>query len=229
MKMGKQTGSLVMGSIADFARSNVFCITRTPRPRDTGTGHILVHGHLSIYIIYLGADNFSRKRKIVCTHNALNTIKAAVNTPHNDQRFSHFHGAGLCAHTDDPCEEGYLRGAPSPVPLTFPDTRVLFFEEQDIRWPFFHGGPEKNLSSEKKSEERRMADSDDIHLMEPREWGRHAWAFLHTSTFSYPEKPSAIQKESARQVFKNIGNILPCPVCRGHYNDNIKKNSPESG
>ena len=151
--------------------------------------------------------------------------KGSCKHAHNDQRFSHFHGAGLCAHTDDPCEEGYLRGAPFPVPLTFPDTRVLFLEEQDMM-AFFMEGPKKNLSSEKKSEERRMADSDDIHPMEPREWGRHAWAFLHTSTFSYPEKPSAIQKESARQVFKNIGNILPCPVCRGHYNDNIKKNPP---
>mgnify|MGYP000868131386 CR=1 FL=1 len=72
-----------------------------------------------------------------------------------------------------------------------------------------------------------MADEDDIHPMEPREWGRHAWAFLHTSTFSYPENPSAVQKESAKQVFRNIGNILPCPVCRGHYNENIKKNPPK--
>jgi len=71
-----------------------------------------------------------------------------------------------------------------------------------------------------------MADHD-IHPMEPQEWGRHAWAFLHTASFSYPENPSAVQKESAKQVFRNIGNILPCPVCRGHYNENIKKNPPK--
>ena len=67
---------------------------------------------------------------------------------------------------------------------------------------------------------------DDIHPMQPSEWGRHAWQFLHAATFSYPDTPSLAQKDSTRQFFLNLGNVLPCPVCRGHYNENIKKRPP---
>ena len=69
-------------------------------------------------------------------------------------------------------------------------------------------------------------DDDDAHPLSPKEWGRHAWAFLHSASFSYPETPNTTQINSAKQVFTNIGNILPCPVCRDHYNKNIKKNPP---
>ena len=156
--------------------------------------------------------------------------KGSCKHAHNDQRFSHFHGAGLCAHTDDPCEEGYLRGAPFPVPLTFPDTRVLFSRGAGHDG-LFSWRARKKISPQRKNQKREGWPTATIFTRWSLENGaRHAWAFLHTSTFSYPEKPSAIQKESARQVFKNIGNILGFVLCvQRALQRQHQKEPPESG
>ena len=77
---------------------------------------------------------------------------------------------------------------------------------------------------------KKMADNiDNIeqpHPMEPAEWGRSAWKFLHACSFAFPENPSRKQRESALAVFNNLGDILPCPICRGHYKENIAVNPP---
>ena len=67
----------------------------------------------------------------------------------------------------------------------------------------------------------------DPHPLSPDVWGRSAWSFLHASTFSYPENPTPEQCTSALQFYENLGNMLPCPRCRGHYNSNIRRNPPK--
>lgn len=64
------------------------------------------------------------------------------------------------------------------------------------------------------------------HPLEPKAWGTAAWKFLHACSFSYPDVPSEAQKNAARRVFESIGEILPCPICKGHYNDHLKSNPP---
>lgn len=72
-----------------------------------------------------------------------------------------------------------------------------------------------------------MSDNVELpHPMEPAEWGRSAWKFLHACSFAYPENPTRKQKESALAVFNNLGDILPCPICRRHYKENIAINPP---
>jgi len=62
--------------------------------------------------------------------------------------------------------------------------------------------------------------------MEPAEWGRSAWKFLHACSFAFPKNPTRKQRESALSVFTNLGDILPCPICSGHYKENIAINPP---
>ena len=56
-------------------------------------------------------------------------------------------------------------------------------------------------------------------------WGPSAWKFIHTITFSY--FPPSIRKNKRnyqnnyKQYFKSLGDILPCPVCRYHYQNHI--------
>ena len=69
-------------------------------------------------------------------------------------------------------------------------------------------------------------DAKQPHPMEPTEWGRSAWKFLHACSFAYPENPTRKERESARVVFEHLGDILPCPICRGHYKENLAQNPP---
>ena len=69
-------------------------------------------------------------------------------------------------------------------------------------------------------------DTQKPHPMAPTEWGRSAWKFLHACSFAFPENPTRKQRQSALSVLNNLGDILPCPVCREHYTDNIAMNPP---
>jgi len=58
-------------------------------------------------------------------------------------------------------------------------------------------------------------------------WGPAAWVFLHTITFSYPEKPSREMKRIFKNFFKSICSILPCVYCRQSYSKYcMSKGSP---
>jgi len=48
-------------------------------------------------------------------------------------------------------------------------------------------------------------------------WGPAAWVFLHTITFSYPDKPSSEMKRTFKNFFKSLCSMLPCVYCRQSY------------
>ena len=56
---------------------------------------------------------------------------------------------------------------------------------------------------------------------EPDLWGPHAWAFLHTVTFSYPDSPHPELQQQMRDFFWNLRVALPCRKCRRHYEDSF--------
>ena len=60
--------------------------------------------------------------------------------------------------------------------------------------------------------------------MEPKIWGKHAWLFLHTITLNYPDEPTLSDKQNYKSFFESLIDILPCPTCREHYEENIKNN-----
>lgn len=59
--------------------------------------------------------------------------------------------------------------------------------------------------------------------MDPSVWGPPAWLFLHSITFNYPDKPSQNDKKYYSIFFDSLKNVIPCPICRKHYSDNLIK------
>ena len=59
--------------------------------------------------------------------------------------------------------------------------------------------------------------------MNPEVWGPGAWTFLHSITLYYPINPTNEQKIYHKDFFENLQNILPCPTCAKHYQENLKK------
>ena len=59
--------------------------------------------------------------------------------------------------------------------------------------------------------------------MEPNIWGPHAWFFLHSVTLMYPEHPNEQEKQHYYNFFNNLGNILPCIICRENYKNHLIK------
>lgn len=58
-------------------------------------------------------------------------------------------------------------------------------------------------------------------------WGPSTWIFLHSITYSYPERPSETTKLEYMQFLEQLKYILPCEKCRMHYTENIQKNPPK--
>lgn len=48
-------------------------------------------------------------------------------------------------------------------------------------------------------------------------WGGPGWIFNHSVTFGYPLEPTAEQKETYKNYFSLLGNVLPCKYCRESY------------
>ena len=58
--------------------------------------------------------------------------------------------------------------------------------------------------------------------MDPNIWGSHAWLFLHTITLNYPDNPTKFDMDNYKKFFENLGEVIPCEVCKAHYKKNIK-------
>ncbi len=58
--------------------------------------------------------------------------------------------------------------------------------------------------------------------MKPEIWGKHFWFVLHTIAYTYPEKPSYVDKKNAIDFFTALGGVLPCEKCQVHYYENLK-------
>jgi hypothetical protein len=52
-------------------------------------------------------------------------------------------------------------------------------------------------------------------------WGWIAWRFMHLVSFTYPHKPTDLDKRMYQQFYRSVGEIIPCKVCRAHYRQRI--------
>tara|TARA_Y100000389_G_C17383210_1_gene475524 strand:+ start:677 stop:1114 length:438 start_codon:yes stop_codon:yes gene_type:complete len=59
--------------------------------------------------------------------------------------------------------------------------------------------------------------------MDPEIWGPHAWVLLHTITLVYPHKPTNNDKQTYKNFFINLYNILPCDWCSHNYKIHLDK------
>lgn len=58
--------------------------------------------------------------------------------------------------------------------------------------------------------------------MNPKIWGSHAWIFLHSIAYSYPENPSKDEKKAIIDFLNSLKHILPCKTCSELYKKDIK-------
>ena len=62
--------------------------------------------------------------------------------------------------------------------------------------------------------------------MEPKNWGKFGWGFIHNVALGYPEDLTYMQKEQYRKFFEVIGDVLPCLDCQDHYKEMIADYQP---
>ena len=65
-----------------------------------------------------------------------------------------------------------------------------------------------------------------IDKVNPSLWGKNAWEFLDVLILTYPvENPQTEKRDSLQNLFESLGDLLPCPDCRNHFKNFLKKNS----
>jgi hypothetical protein len=57
----------------------------------------------------------------------------------------------------------------------------------------------------------------------PETWGPFFWHTIHIVALGYPMKPSHAHKKAARDFFESMRLLIPCPICKDHYNTHIEK------
>lgn len=58
--------------------------------------------------------------------------------------------------------------------------------------------------------------------MYTKSWGPHTWISEHYISFNYPTNPTKEEKEYYKNHYLNLGNMLPCSLCKNSYNKLIK-------
>ena len=53
------------------------------------------------------------------------------------------------------------------------------------------------------------------------EWGPAFWHTLHAVSFNFPPNATDAQQKEYAQFFQAIKNVLPCPICKTHYAENL--------
>jgi len=57
-----------------------------------------------------------------------------------------------------------------------------------------------------------------MHLP-PEVWGPIFWSTFHIVALAYPDEPNYSEKRAAKEFFKSMMFLLPCPVCRAHFTE----------
>ena len=55
------------------------------------------------------------------------------------------------------------------------------------------------------------------------EWGAAGWRFLHACSWAYPVRPTFHEKRDMLNFLMSTGHVLPCSICRTHYNMYTKR------
>ena len=63
--------------------------------------------------------------------------------------------------------------------------------------------------------------------MKPDYWGPFIWSLIHNIAYKIPsDKYFVIYKQFYINFYYSLKNIIPCPICRNHYNTLINNNNP---
>lgn len=76
----------------------------------------------------------------------------------------------------------------------------------------------------KDAREKKGALQSSMSAVTIDSWGPALWRFLHAASFSYSTSPDWQQQSAMRQFLTSVGTILPCAICRKHYQEYITEN-----
>jgi hypothetical protein len=57
----------------------------------------------------------------------------------------------------------------------------------------------------------------------PDVWGPFFWHTIHIVALGYPQEPSYGDKKAAKEFFESLKFLIPCPICRTHYESHMAK------
>jgi hypothetical protein len=55
----------------------------------------------------------------------------------------------------------------------------------------------------------------------PTMWGPALWCFLHMVSFSYPERPTIVEKKQYLSFVLSLEDVLPCSTCRLNFKSHL--------
>ena len=58
----------------------------------------------------------------------------------------------------------------------------------------------------------------------PEVWGPLFWHTIHITALGYSANPTYGQKKAAKEFYESLVFLIPCPVCRQHYETHLQKN-----
>ena len=61
--------------------------------------------------------------------------------------------------------------------------------------------------------------------MPPDVWGPIFWNTMHIVSLGYPVAPTDAEKAGAKAFFESLAIVLPCPICRDHYAQQLKESA----
>ena len=73
----------------------------------------------------------------------------------------------------------------------------------------------------------KLHDNKHTSKTSPQYWGPRLWNFLHTSSLSYPAKPSLDVQEKMSYFINNLPITLPCYACQQHAAQYLKTHEIE--
>jgi hypothetical protein len=59
--------------------------------------------------------------------------------------------------------------------------------------------------------------------MSPSVWGPIFWTTMHIVTLGYSPNPSQEEKIAASSFFNSLAHVIPCPICKTHYQHFLKE------
>lgn len=57
----------------------------------------------------------------------------------------------------------------------------------------------------------------------PSVWGPFFWHTIHIVALGYPKNPTYTDKKCAKEFYESLAYLLPCSICREHYNEYLTK------
>lgn len=64
---------------------------------------------------------------------------------------------------------------------------------------------------------------DQPYTKDTKEWGPHYWYVMESVAYFYSKTPSPQDKKSANDFYNSLINLLPCGMCKFHYNKVCKQ------